>query len=84
MANVIMLSTYPVTSHTDFVGKGSTFVAIPGKKLNGLSDFSINADKYKNTNNLWDWKLWIYIENINKNYVQLPCIQSGNFKSTII
>lgn len=27
---------YPVTGHTDFVGSGSTFVAIAGSKLNGL------------------------------------------------
>ena len=73
-------------------GKGGTAGLLYNKRiintvfedLHPLSDFSINADKYKNTNNLWDWKLWIYIENINKNYVQLPCIQSGNFKSTII
>ncbi len=27
---------YPVTAHTDFVGQGSTFVAIPGLKTDGL------------------------------------------------
>ena len=37
MAKIITPSTYPVTCHTDFVGKGSTFVAIPGKKINGIS-----------------------------------------------
>ena len=29
--------TFPVTSHTDFVGPGSTFVAIQGTKLDGVS-----------------------------------------------
>lgn len=37
MTNVIFPSIYPVASHTDFVGKGTIFVAIPGKKLNGIS-----------------------------------------------
>ena len=37
MAKIIIPSTYPVTCHTDFVGKGSTFVAITGKKINGIS-----------------------------------------------
>jgi len=32
----------PVTSHTDFVGQGSTFVAIKGKKLDG-SDYIMAA-----------------------------------------
>lgn len=45
MANIIIPSTYLVTSHTDFVGKGSTFVAIPGKKLNGLAFISIALTK---------------------------------------
>ncbi|HSW75525.1 MAG TPA: UDP-N-acetylmuramoyl-L-alanyl-D-glutamate--2,6-diaminopimelate ligase [Candidatus Saccharimonadales bacterium] len=34
--NYELPSVYPVTGHTDFVGKGSTFVAIPGVKSNGL------------------------------------------------
>ncbi|MBP6892114.1 UDP-N-acetylmuramoyl-L-alanyl-D-glutamate--2,6-diaminopimelate ligase [Candidatus Babeliales bacterium] len=37
MHNSINLpSIYPVTGHTDFVGQGTTFVAISGTKLNGL------------------------------------------------
>ena len=36
--NIITLpSEYKVTGHTDFVGKGSTFVAIPGAKADGLN-----------------------------------------------
>ncbi len=31
-----LASIYPVTAHTDFVGQGTTFVAISGTKLNGL------------------------------------------------
>ncbi|MBI2353215.1 UDP-N-acetylmuramoyl-L-alanyl-D-glutamate--2,6-diaminopimelate ligase [Candidatus Dependentiae bacterium] len=37
MNKIILPSVYPVTSHTDFVGKGTIFVAIPGKKDDGLS-----------------------------------------------
>lgn len=45
MANIIIPSIYPVTSHTDFVGKGSTFVAIPGKKFHGVSFVSVALNK---------------------------------------
>jgi GR25 family glycosyltransferase involved in LPS biosynthesis len=53
--------------------------------LHPLSFFSINSTKYgdKNLGNLWDWKLWKYVQFINKNFKILPCIKSGNFKSTI-
>jgi hypothetical protein len=51
--------------------------------LHPLSEFSINSGNYKNRNNLWDWKFWTYIEFINTNYSQLPCIDSGKFGSTI-
>lgn len=37
MDKLSLPQVYPVTAHTDFVGLGSTFVAISGKKLNGLS-----------------------------------------------
>jgi hypothetical protein len=30
-----------------------------------------------------DWKLYNYINFINKNYISFPCVPSGNFKSTI-
>ena len=45
MTNIITPCVYPVTSHTDFVGKGSTFVAIPGKKLSGSAFISVALDK---------------------------------------
>jgi GR25 family glycosyltransferase involved in LPS biosynthesis len=53
--------------------------------LHPLSNFSITSTKYgdKNLGNLWDWKLWKYVIFINKNFKILPCIKSGNFKSTI-
>ncbi|RTL07218.1 UDP-N-acetylmuramoyl-L-alanyl-D-glutamate--2,6-diaminopimelate ligase [Candidatus Dependentiae bacterium] len=34
--NIVMPSVFPVTCHTDFVGKGSTFVVIKGMKTDGL------------------------------------------------
>jgi len=34
--HLVMPSTFPVTCHTDFVGKGSTFVAIEGFSDNGI------------------------------------------------
>lgn len=53
--------------------------------LHPLSFFSIVSTKYgdKNLGNLWDWKLWKYVQFVNKNFKTLPCIKSGNFKSTI-
>jgi hypothetical protein len=55
------------------------------KDLHPLSLFSINSHKYgnKKLGNLWDWKLWKYVKFINKNFKTLPCVKSGNFKSTI-
>ena len=53
--------------------------------LHPLSHFSINSHLYGDPNlaNLWDWKMWKYVGHINKNFRQLPCIDSGNFDSTI-
>jgi hypothetical protein len=55
------------------------------KDLHPLSEFSINSHLYGDPNlgNLWDWKLWKYLSHINSNFKQLPCIDSGNFPSTI-
>jgi hypothetical protein len=53
--------------------------------LHPLSSFSINSHLYGDSNlgNLWDWKMWKYIGHRNISFGQLPCIKSGNFKSTI-
>lgn len=53
--------------------------------LHPLSFFSIKSTKYgdKNLGNVWDWKLWKYVQFVNKNFRTLPCIKSGNFESTI-
>jgi len=53
--------------------------------LHPLSKFSMSSHKYgdKNLGNLWDWKLWKYINYINKKFALLPCVKSGNFPSTI-
>lgn len=45
MDNITLPSTYPVTGHTDFVGQGSTFVAISGTKLNGLTFIPLALQK---------------------------------------
>lgn len=37
MDNIVLPQAYAVTGHTDFVGPGSTFVAISGSRANGLS-----------------------------------------------
>jgi hypothetical protein len=53
--------------------------------LHPLSNFSILSDTYgdKNLGNLWDWKLWKYVNFINKRFALLPCVKSGNFQSMI-
>ena len=55
------------------------------RDLHPMSFFSRNSHKIgdKNLGNLWDWKLWKYVSNINKNFTTCPCVPSGKFKSTI-
>lgn len=45
MTNSMLSNIYPVTSHTDFVGRGTVFVAIPGKKADGLSFVPVALQK---------------------------------------
>lgn len=45
MSNIVFPSVYPVTGHTDFVGQGSTFVAIAGSKQNGLNFIPLALEK---------------------------------------
>jgi len=43
--NISLPSVYPVTGHTDFVGAGTTFVAISGSKQNGLDYVPVALEK---------------------------------------
>ncbi|MCX5923819.1 MAG: UDP-N-acetylmuramoyl-L-alanyl-D-glutamate--2,6-diaminopimelate ligase [Candidatus Dependentiae bacterium] len=43
--NYNLPSVYPVTAHTDFVGVGTTFVATPGVKTNGLDYVALALQK---------------------------------------
>jgi len=45
MSHIIFPSVYPVTGHTDFVGQGTTFVAIAGSKHNGLDFVPLALEK---------------------------------------
>ncbi len=45
MQNIIFPSVYPVTAHTDYVGQGTTFVAISGVKLNGIDFIPLALQK---------------------------------------
>jgi hypothetical protein len=51
--------------------------------LHPLSEFSITMEEKFNHATLWDWKLWHYVTNMNINYKLFPCIDSGQFISTI-
>lgn len=53
--------------------------------LHPLSMFSMLSCNYgdRNLGNVWDWKLWKYVQFVNKNFKLLPCVKSGNFNSTI-
>ena len=52
--------------------------------MHPLSDFSIiNEGKYKMGTNLWDWKLWSFLDNYHIKYKLYPLCRSGKFKSTI-
>lgn len=52
--------------------------------LHPLSQFSIeNEKKYKRGNNLWDWKLWVYLDNFNIKSSTYRIVKSGQFPSEI-
>jgi hypothetical protein len=58
------------------------------ENLHPLSNFSIQMEKKYNSSCLWDWKLWMFIKTRDKycvpiNFACFPCIDSGNFDSTI-
>ena len=43
--DIVMPSVFPVTCHTDFIGQGSTFVAIKGMKTDGALFIQKAIDK---------------------------------------
>ncbi|MBP7854853.1 UDP-N-acetylmuramoyl-L-alanyl-D-glutamate--2,6-diaminopimelate ligase [Candidatus Babeliales bacterium] len=45
MSTIQFPSAYPVTAHTDFVGQGSTFVAMHGAKFDGASFIALALQK---------------------------------------
>lgn len=45
MSHIVFPSVYPVTGHTDFVGQGTTFIAIAGSKQNGLNFIPLALEK---------------------------------------
>ena len=56
--------------------------------LHPLSQFSIKMESIHKCACLWDWKLWAFIQQTDPsyqtiNFARFPCIDSGNFKSTI-
>ena len=74
------------------MGKGGTCALLYNQRiindmienLHPLSKFSIeNEQKYKKGTNLWDWKLWVYLDNFNINHIAYPIIPSGSFISEI-
>jgi hypothetical protein len=55
------------------------------KDLHPLSRFSINNETENNRGrtNLWDWKLWEYLDKYNVKYSVHKVVESGMFKSEI-
>ena len=52
--------------------------------LHPLSYFSReNETMYKRGANLWDWKLWVFLDNYNIKHKEYLIVSSGKFKSTI-
>ena len=52
--------------------------------MHPLSYFSIeNESKISKRANLWDWKLWSFLDYFNIKYVVIPIIANGQFPSTI-
>tara|TARA_B110000037_G_scaffold171844_1_gene195155 strand:+ start:364 stop:1230 length:867 start_codon:yes stop_codon:yes gene_type:complete len=54
------------------------------ENLHPLSNLSIkNEEIYKKETNLWDYKLWVYLDNFNIKNVEYPIVSSGSFISEI-
>ena len=52
--------------------------------MHPMSKFSIeNKYVFVNSMNIWDWKLFKYLQNVNRNFMNLPIMDSGRFKSTL-
>jgi hypothetical protein len=73
-------------------GRGGTSAVLYSKRIidkvignmHPLSVFSIiNEMKYKRGSNLWDWKLWSYMDNYKIKNGTFPLVPSGKFPSEI-
>lgn len=54
------------------------------KHMHPLSKFSIeNESKISGKTNLWDWKLWTFLDYFNIKYQVIPILKNGQFPSTI-
>jgi len=53
------------------------------ENLHPLSDFSIKNEEKYGMANLWDWKLSTFMKNSDLKFDTLPCVESGEFISTI-
>ena len=54
------------------------------KHMHPLSKFSIeNESKISGKTNLWDWKLWTFLDYFNIKYQVIPILKNGQFSSTI-
>ena len=54
------------------------------KHMHPLSMFSIeNESKISERANLWDWKLWLFLDHFNIKYEVIPLLKNGKFPSTI-
>lgn len=51
--------------------------------LHPLSEFSITNEQNKNGENLWDWKLWSYLNVHLVKHSELPIVKSGAWVSMI-
>jgi len=52
--------------------------------LHPVSEFSINNERvFKKGTNLWDWKLWVYLDNFRIKSKEYHIVPSGSFKSVI-
>lgn len=72
-------------------GRGGTCAMLYRKRilqrlyvdLHPLSDFSFKSSTEHATDNLWDWKLWSWLDHCGIIHETHPVVPSGNFKSTI-
>lgn len=84
LADVIALDNRGARCGTSAILYNQRIITHALEHLHPLSNFSINNEStYGKRINLWDWKLWSYLDVFNIKNVNYSLVPSGSFKSEI-